>query len=95
MFAIWTLLSKISLTQRRQIESALSTKLEEWRAVGDESRVVFATFAQAVLCDAFGENSWKTMRDQDRKLLQNSAVNGLLLDTIQFFEHVVKGEFAP
>jgi hypothetical protein len=48
-----------------------------------------------VLRDAFGGKSWNAMRDQDRQLLQSSAVDGQLLDTIQFFEHVVKGEFAP
>lgn len=95
MFAIWTLLCRLGATQRHQVEAALSTKLEQWRTVGDESRVVFETFTRAVLRDAFGENSWNAMEDQDRQLLQSSAVNGLLLDTIQFFEHVVKGEFAP
>ncbi len=95
MFAISALLSKIGRTQRYQIEAALSSKLEQWRAVGDESRVVFETFAGAVLRDAFGGKSWNAMRDQDRRLLQNSAVDGLLLDTIQFFEHVVKGELTP
>jgi len=95
MFAIWTLLSKIGPTQRYQIEAALSSKLEQWRAVADESRVVFEKFAGAVLRDAFGGKSWNAMRDQDRQLLQSSAVDGQLLDTIQFFEHVVKGEFAP
>jgi hypothetical protein len=95
VFAIWTLLSKIGPTQRYQIEAALSSKLEQWRAVADGSRVVFEKFAGAVLRDAFGGKSWNAMRDQDRQLLQSSAVDGQLLDTIQFFEHVVKGEFAP
>jgi hypothetical protein len=95
MFVIWTLLCRLGATQRHQIEAALSSKLEQWRAVGNESRVVFETFTRAVLRDAFGENSWSAMRNQDRQLLQSSAVDGLLLDTIQFFEHVVKGEFAP
>lgn len=95
MFAIWRLLCKLGPTQRHQMEAALSTKLDQWRAVGDESRVVFETFADAVLRDAFGGKLWNAMREQDRQLLQSSAVDGLLLDTIQFFEHVVKGEFAP
>ncbi len=94
MFATWMLLSKIGPTQRYQIEAALSSKLEQWRALGDESRVVFETFAGAVLRDAFGGQSWNAMCDQDRQLLRSSAVDGLLLDTVQFFEHVVKGEFA-
>lgn len=94
MFVIWTLLCKVGPTQRHQIEAALTSKLEQWRAVGNESRVVFGSFARAVLHDAFGEKSWNAMSDQDRQLLQSSAVDGLLLDTIQFFEHVVKGEFA-
>lgn len=95
MFAIWALLSKIGPTQRYEIEAALSSKLEQWRAVADESRVVFGKFAGAVLRDAFGGKSWNAMRDQDRQLLQSSAIDGLLLDTIQLFEHIVKGEFAP
>lgn len=95
MFAIWILLRNVGPAQRYQIEAALGSKLEQWCAVGDESRVVFETFTQAVLRDAFGEKSWNAMREQDRQLLQSSAVDGLLLDTIQFFEHVVKGEFAP
>jgi hypothetical protein len=89
MFEIWRLLCKVSPTQRHQIEAALSSKLEQWRAVGDESRAVFEKFARAVLSDGFGE---KSLPDQDRQLLQRAAVDGLLLDTIQFFEHVVKGE---
>lgn len=94
MFTLWALLCNVGPTQRHQIEAALAGKLEQWRAVGQESRGVFLRFAQAVLRDAFGEGWFTALQDRDRQLLLRSATNGLLLDTIEFFEHVVKGEVA-
>ena len=73
-----------------QIEAALGSKLEEWRTVGTGASPVFQEFAGAVLAGAFA--SRKPLPEAARRLLQAAAADGLLLDTIQFFDHVVKGD---
>lgn len=93
LFELWGLLCKALVpTQRHQFEAALITKLEEWRTVGGDRDLVFATFAEAVLRDAFGQDGWNSLAIEDREHLRLGAADGLLLDALQFFQHVVKGE---
>ncbi len=93
LFEVWELLKSLTPTQRHQVEAALSSKLEQWRAV-EQLDEVFGAFAKAVLCDAFGERWTKHLQPKDRDLLLQSARDGLLLDCLQLFEHVVKGELS-
>ncbi len=92
LLEVWKLLKDLAPTQRHQVEAALCSKLEQWRVVGEQLDEVFAAFTKAVLCDTFGDKWTKHLQPKDRDLLLQSARDGLLLDCLQFFEHVVKGE---
>lgn len=94
LLELWKLLTGLPPTQRHHVEAALGSKLEQWGAVGEQLDEVFAAFAKAVLCDAFGDRWTKGLEPKDRDLLLRSARDGLLLDCLQFFEHVVKGELS-
>jgi hypothetical protein len=89
---IQALLAPIGNTQRHELAVALATRLEQWREVGDSAIPVYARFAKAVLQDAFSGKGWYTLTAEEQDLLQKSADDGLLLETIEFFDHVVKGE---
>jgi hypothetical protein len=93
LIGIWKLLSKNSTaTQLHQIEAALSAKLEQWRAVGEEARRTFHVFAKAVLRDALG-SAWSDVISQpQRDQLLSAADDGLLMEAIQLFQHVLKGD---
>lgn len=86
------LLARIGTTQRHELGSALATRLEQWHTAGNSAGPVYARFAEALLQDAFGVKGWKDLTSEEQDLLQQSAEDGLLLETIEFFDHVVKGE---
>lgn len=88
---LYSLLQPIGSTQRRQLGSALATKLEEWKGSPDRARPVYAQFANAVLQDVFTPGRWAGIPEETKRLLQNSCEDGLLLDTIELFDHVLKG----
>jgi CRISPR-associated Csx11 family protein len=93
LMRIWKLLSEsLTATQRHQVEAALGTKLEQWRALGEDAQRTFHTFAKAVLRDTFG-NAWShTITQQQRDQLISAADDGLLMEAIQLFQHVLKGD---
>jgi len=90
---IWKLLSEnLTPTQLHQIEAALGTKLQRWRAVGEEAQQTFNAFAKAVLQDTFG-NAWSDAIGQhERDRLISAANDGLLMEAIQLFQHILKGD---
>jgi len=91
MLELWDVLSEnLSLSQINFIEEMLTSKLREWRDIEDGGkRVVFMEFAEAILKDAF-DRKWNNLREETKFFLVNSAINGLLLDTIILFRHVTK-----
>ncbi|PXF52236.1 MAG: CRISPR-associated protein Csx11 [Candidatus Methanophagaceae archaeon] len=91
MLELWDILSEnLSLSQINFIEEMLTSKLREWRDIEDGGkRVVFMEFAEAILKDAF-DRKWNNLREETKFFLVNSAINGLLLDTIILFRHVTK-----
>jgi CRISPR-associated Csx11 family protein len=92
LLEIWRLLGAIGTTQRHEIAAALASRLEEWRGSEATAVPIYARFAHAVLQDAFTDRLWNALSGEEKALLQNSALDGLLLETIEFFDHVVKGE---
>lgn len=95
VFDIWHDLTanpaNLSQSQRHNLEDALCTKLEEWRTAGSETMPVFTKFGQAVLRRAFS-NSWNTLGEDIRRRLDASLTDGLLVETLQLFQHVIKRE---
>ncbi|MCW7073759.1 MAG: hypothetical protein OCU20_07790, partial [Methanophagales archaeon] len=91
MLELWDILSEnLSSSQINFIEEMLTSKLREWRNIGDgNKKVVLRGFAEATLKDAFGDK-WKGLKEETRSFLINTAINGLLLDTIILFRHVIK-----
>jgi hypothetical protein len=64
--------------------------LKEWKNVDDANKDdVFEKFAEAILEDAFGEK-WGKLRIETRDFLKNAVLNGILLDTIILFKHIIK-----
>ena len=88
---LWDILSSnLSGSQINFIEEMLTSKLREWEEVKDINKQnVFREFAEATLKDAFS-SKWENLRDETRWFLANSAINGLLLDSIILFRHVIK-----
>ncbi|TDA69369.1 MAG: CRISPR-associated protein Csx11 [Clostridia bacterium] len=92
VFDIWhDLTANLSQSQCHNLEDALCTKLEEWQTAGLETLPVFARFGQAVLCRSFG-NSWDTLSENMKRRLDASLKDGLLLETLELFQHVIKEE---
>jgi len=90
VFDIWhDLTANLSPSQYHNLEDALCTKLEEWRTVGSETLPVFTKFGQAVLRHAFGK-AWSTLDDDSRCRLEASLTNGMLLEALELFQHVIK-----
>jgi len=91
MLELWDILSEnISSSQINFIEEMLTSKSREWRDIEDkDKKAVLREFAEAVLKDAFG-NKWNQLRDETKIFLINSAINGILLDTIILFRHIIK-----
>jgi len=90
---LWDMLSNLSSSQINNIEEALTTKLREWRYVEDGSSKVevFLRFAEATIKDAFG-SIWDGLREETRCFFVNSLLNGLLMDSIFIFKHMIKEE---
>jgi len=90
VFDIWKLLTThLTVTQLHHLEEALATKLEGWDEIGKEAEPVFKRFARASLHRSFGER-WAGLTAEQRDLLEQSARDGLLLETLQLFRHVLK-----
>lgn len=82
--------NNISNSQINFIEEMLINKLREWREVNDLSKnSIFEDFVKATLIDAFGEK-WDKLREETKYFLIYSACNGMMLDTIALFKHVIK-----
>jgi CRISPR-associated Csx11 family protein len=92
LLGIWKLLSEdLTTTQRHQIDAALGTKLEQWRSQGEEARPVFHNFAKTILQDAFGRAWFESLNSDQRGQLLSAADDGLLMDAMELFQHVLKG----
>ncbi|MBI4492161.1 MAG: CRISPR-associated protein Csx11 [Chloroflexi bacterium] len=90
VFDIWNLLTaRLTMTQLHHLEEAMATKLVEWGEIGNEAGPVFEYFAKALLCRSFGER-WTELEPEQRDLLERSARDGLLLETLELFRHVLK-----
>jgi CRISPR-associated Csx11 family protein len=90
MIEIREILSNISSSQQSIIEETLKNKIVEWKTVSDPNKgTILRTFAEAVLKDAFADK-WENLRKETQDFLVSSAINGLLLDTISLFEHMIK-----
>jgi CRISPR-associated Csx11 family protein len=92
---VWDTLAATQLgpTQRHHVEEALSTKLEEWESVDWEAvRPVFNHFSKALLRQTFPEEKWAELSQEQRGLLERSANDGLLLEALELFQHVLKEE---
>lgn len=91
MLKLWDVLSQnISSSQINIIEEMLSSKLRKWREIKKKTKEkVFREFAKSILYNAFG-NKWNKLRDETRFFIVQSATNGVLLDTIVLFKHIVK-----
>lgn len=87
---IWKLLTAhLTVTQLHHLEEAMATKLAEWDEIGNEAKPVFEYFAKALLRRSFGER-WTGLEAEQRDLLERSARDGLLLETLELFRHVLK-----
>jgi len=92
LIKVWDILIRppcLGTTQRHHLHEALITKLEEWKTVGQEVETTFASFSKALLQRSFG-NKWQTLSEEQQRLLQQSAADGLLLETLELFQHVLK-----
>lgn len=91
MVNLWEILNdNISNTQIHFIEQALTTKMREWCNVEDlEKENVLLEYTKTVLKDAFGD-SWEELSEETRLFILDCAKKGLLLDTIDLFQHVVR-----
>lgn len=89
MFEVWDDLSRLSRAQRHQLEETLRTKLEEWIQAGEEYMSVFVKFGRAVLHDSYGDN-WQELPAERKRRLEDSLEDGLLLETLELFQHVLK-----
>jgi hypothetical protein len=88
---LWEILkNNLSSSQINYIEETLTGKLREWRDVNDSNKeCVFIKFVEATLRDAFADR-WEKLRRETQDFVMNSALNGLLLDTVVFFRHLIK-----
>ncbi len=85
------ILNKLTRTQVNGIEQALVAKLERWNEYTDHDKdKVFREFGKNVIVHAFTPKNWWNMPKNDRDLIEVAIDSGLLLDTIQFFNHVLK-----
>ena len=92
LFDIWDLLvTHLAPTQRHYLEEAITTKLEQWKTIGGNAMPVFESFTKAVLRNTFGDR-WKELNEDKRDLLDRSAGDGLLLEALELFQHVLKGD---
>jgi len=91
MLDLWDILSQnLSNSQINFIEEMLIGKLREWKNVVNSTKDnVFRKFITATLQNAFREE-WNNLEDERKQFLVNSALNGLLIDTIILFRHIIK-----
>jgi CRISPR-associated Csx11 family protein len=94
LLTIWhTLTANLGSTQRHYLAEALSSKLEEWRAVGDAATPVIKGFAEALVKRCFGSR-WAALEPERKELLMHSVVDGRLLEALELFQHVLKEDGA-
>ncbi|MDI9615090.1 CRISPR-associated protein Csx11 [Methanothermobacter sp.] len=91
MMRLWELLrSNLSNSKMNSLEENLTSRLRELRGVRDPSReIVFKRFALASLMNAFN-GKWESLRSETQDFILRSAVNGVLLDTLVLFRHMLK-----
>ncbi|PMP95008.1 MAG: CRISPR-associated protein Csx11, partial [Candidatus Aminicenantes bacterium] len=88
---LWEILkNNLSSSKINYIEEILTGKLREWRNVSEANKdCVFRKFVEATLKDAFTDR-WEKLRKETQDFIMNSALNGLLLDTVVLFRHIIK-----
>ncbi len=50
---------------------------------------VFVQFGKAVLRDAYGDQ-WQKLPIETKQLLEKALEDGMLLESLEFFQHVIK-----
>jgi len=91
MLRLHDILGGLSRTQVNRIEQALISKLESWEYPEYPDRnKVFNEFAKAVIIDAFTPKKWNEISPENRSFVENVIDSGLLVDTIQLYNHVIK-----
>ncbi len=90
---IWRILDTcLGSTQKHHLEESLVTKLQEWETVEQaKAKAVFESFGKAQLRHTFGDK-WKSLSPEHQRLLEKSLADGLLLETLELFQHVLKEE---
>jgi len=93
LFDVWdSLVSSAGLgkTQRHQLAEGLATKLEEWKVLEQqEVSPVLHQFSKTLLRRSF-DNRWTALSSDQRCLLEHAAGDGLLLEALELFQHVLK-----
>ena len=88
---LWSCLAdKVSISKINNLEGIITSKLKEWDSVKDVNKKdILNNFMEATLKNTFGSN-WNSLKEETQYTIVNSALNGLLLDTIIFFRHTLK-----
>jgi CRISPR-associated Csx11 family protein len=93
MFELWDVLVdrlKLTNSELHHLQSALSTKLDDWASVDAGAvKPVYETFARDVLWRSLDEQ-WRDLPGETRNRIEEAAYDGLLLETLELFLHVVK-----
>lgn len=94
LLRVWdTLAAHLRPAQRHHLEEALSAKLEEWESVDWKAvQSVFNGFSTALLRRAFTGEKWAELSQEQHEFLERSASDGLLLEALELFQHVLKEE---
>ncbi|MBE0525044.1 MAG: hypothetical protein IBX40_12060, partial [Methanosarcinales archaeon] len=91
MLRLYNILGGLSRTQVNGIEQALISKLESWKNHEDpDKKNIFYEFAKAVIIHAFTPKKWQMMPPENRAFVESAIDSGLLVDTIQLYNHVLK-----
>lgn len=85
---VWDLLKKLPKHQRGNIESLLVEKINAWGDAWWNDEDTARKFCRTVLFapNAFGK---KNLTEQERTLLENAAWNGVLLDVLDLYMHLI------
>lgn len=87
MMTLWGILKdNLSNSQMDFLENSIKSKLGGWN---EFSACVFEKFAFATLRNAF-DVDWDSFRSETRSFIMNSALDGLLIDTLVLCRHVLK-----
>lgn len=92
LLKVWGILvENLTSTQRYHMEHVLIAKLERWKAVSrEEVKPVFESFGMVLLQTTFGKDKWCRLDQKQRTALIGSLKDGLLLEALELFHHIVK-----